>query len=414
MNCPLCEAPLDEFGVCPNCGKVKRERTDLPGIYYDSWEESQQVVVEEEAPKKKRREPFFTSVEKRAIAGCFLLLLLFIGLMAWGASQYDANSVAVTGEGISIKNRDFVVYYEMALQNFRSSTEDAYFDPEKPLHKQYYNLDAGFTWDDYFKQQALSSAALTTSLVMDAEAAGFTLPQSQLDTLDAEQEAMRQQALKGGGTPDHYLATNIGEHISWESYWQYRRDVALAQAYANTLFLSYTYSEDELISHYKSNSDTYANLYQSPVPNVDLRHILLIPGSNSVEDCLVALEAAEAILLQCQEDTLHPEETFQNLAKEYSQDTGSSENGGLLQNIAPGDLSTAITGWCFGEEGREVGDMAVLPSNYGYHVVYFAGYRENYEWKDQVLSDLRNEATGEYVQALMEKADCKLTRFASH
>lgn len=411
MNCPLCFTPLDDNGLCPNCGEETTKKAALPGIYYETLEESRE---EDRAPVPKRREAFFSPGEKRAITGCFLLLVLFLGMIWWGSSSYDPDATAVSGKGILMKNSTFAVYYETAVQNVQSSSETALFDSTKPLHKQYYNIDVGYTWDDYIKSQALTSAALTETLVYAANREGFSLPEADKAALEVEKEAMEASAKASYGDRDRYLAANMGEHVTWAGYWDYREDSALAQAYADARFVSYSFSDEELSSYYDQNSANYTDLTKSTIPNVNIRHILFVPTTDSPEDDKVAKANAESALGQCMSGgEATAEEIFLRLVGEYSQDSGSNTNGGLLENVAPGDLSNAISAWCFAPAGRQIGDMAVLPSNYGYHVVYFAGYRENFAWKDQVLSDMRTQALGNEMQQLLDETDCRLTRFAS-
>lgn len=411
MNCPRCDMPLDENGICPSCEAPEEVPASLPGIYYETLEESRR---EDPVPKRRQKEPFFSPGEKRAIGGCLLLLVLFVALVAFSAGKYDPDATALKGaHGITMDNEAFAVYYAMEVSNFLSSAETTYFDASAPLDKQYYNIDVGYTWDDYFKEQALSSAALTASLVYAADREGFTLSQAQQEALDQELAAMQEGAEASYGNADRYMAANMGAYVTWEGYCQYYRDSTLAQAYADSLYVSYNFSDDELSAYYDANSADYTSLKKSDLPNVDIRHILFAPETDSAEDDETAKTDAEDALRQCRSggnDQI--EEIFLSLVTEYSMDAGSKTNGGLLENIAPGEISNAVSDWCFAPEGRQAGDTAVLPSNYGYHVVYFLGYRDNYEWKDQVLADLRKETLGHYMQALLAETNCRLTRFA--
>lgn len=65
-------------------------------------------------------------------------------------------------------------------------------------------------------------------------------------------------------------------------------------------------------------------------------------------------------------------EIFHEYNKKYSDD---KNNQGDYDAVARGDSTKEIETWVF-EELREVGDTAVLPSTYGYSVVYFRGYGE--------------------------------------
>lgn len=415
MNCPLCDSPLDPQGICPNCSETVSEAPVLPGIYYDKleeiWEEMEEAEEESYRPKK---EPFFTRGEKRAIRACFLILIAFIGMIALFSTSYDPTTEAISGRnGISIDNRSFSIYCHSAIKQLSSQTETLPYDAARPLNRQYYNLDAGFTWEDYFMSQAFSSAALTEVLNRTAQQEGFALTAQEEQALKEELDALEKSGKAAYGDMDRYTAQTFGTGVTWDTYCKYRRDNALAQAYTTQKHASYQYSEEELSAYYDENSDTYASLPKD-IPNVDIRHILFVPDAATPEADAVALMCALDTYAQCTSSGKDQVESiFLQLVPEYSQDSGSNGNGGLLENVAPGMLSSAISSWCFDPGRRTPGDLTVLPSSYGYHVVYFVGYRDNYEWKDTVLQDMRTAALREEVSLLMEEADCTLTRFAA-
>jgi len=106
------------------------------------------------------------------------------------------------------------------------------------------------------------------------------------------------------------------------------------------------------------------------LPNV--RHILISTGEAADEAAKTeAKEKAEAVLAEF-EAGARTEETFAELATKNSVDTGSVENGGLYEAIAPGTMVTAFNDWCF-DEARQVGDTGIVETEYGYHVMYFSG-----------------------------------------
>ena len=65
------------------------------------------------------------------------------------------------------------------------------------------------------------------------------------------------------------------------------------------------------------------------------------------------------------------EEAFAEMASK-SEDTGSSANGGLYENVYPGQMVESFNDWCFDTE-RKVGDYEIVESEYGYHLMYFSG-----------------------------------------
>lgn len=108
---------------------------------------------------------------------------------------------------------------------------------------------------------------------------------------------------------------------------------------------------------------------------VNVRHIL-VEDEESAKDILAEYEAGEKT-----------EDAFAALATEHSTDPGSSENGGLYENIYKGQMVKPFETWCF-EEGRQVGDTGIVQTDYGYHVMYFVSRNEYAYWQQMAASKL--------------------------
>ena len=108
---------------------------------------------------------------------------------------------------------------------------------------------------------------------------------------------------------------------------------------------------------------------------VTARHILFSTqdqntGSDlSDEEIAEKKNQAEDILKQFNEGN-KTEESFAALAVKYTEDSGSSANGGLYENIYPGQMVAEFNDWCF-DESRQPGDVEIVKTDYGYHIIYF-------------------------------------------
>lgn len=108
---------------------------------------------------------------------------------------------------------------------------------------------------------------------------------------------------------------------------------------------------------------------------VTARHILFSTkdqntGSDlSDEEIAEKKNQAEDILKQFNEGS-KTEESFAALAVKYTEDSGSSANGGLYENIYPGQMVAEFNDWCF-DESRQPGDVEMVKTDYGYHIIYF-------------------------------------------
>ncbi len=115
-------------------------------------------------------------------------------------------------------------------------------------------------------------------------------------------------------------------------------------------------------------------------PLANVRHILVAfqggttSSSGTVtysdEEKAAAKTKAEKLLKQWQ-DGEKTEASFAALAKEKSEDPGSKANGGLYEDIVPGQMLAPFDAWCF-DESRSHGDAEVIETTRGYHVMYYS------------------------------------------
>ena len=115
-------------------------------------------------------------------------------------------------------------------------------------------------------------------------------------------------------------------------------------------------------------------------PTVNVRHILIQAkagedGTWSEEALAEAKAEAERILAEYEAGD-KTEDSFAALAEEYSEDTGSKDNGGLYENVARGQMVQEFNDFCFAE-GRKLGDTGIVYGTNGqyagYHVMFYAG-----------------------------------------
>ena len=143
-------------------------------------------------------------------------------------------------------------------------------------------------------------------------------------------------------------------------------------------------------------------------PMKNVRHILIsFEGGTTGEDGTVtytvdekdtAKKEAEALLDQWKNGDA-TEEGFATLAKENSTDPGSIENGGLYEDIYPGQMVPAFDAWCF-DDSRKTGDTGIVETEYGYHVMYFVG-NSDITYRDyQITNDLTSRDLSSWYSEL--------------
>ena len=175
----------------------------------------------------------------------------------------------------------------------------------------------------------------------------------------------------------------------------------------------------------KSVSGYYVVLFEGKDDNltqlVNVRHILVsyeggttdeTTGTTtySDEEKAAAMTAAQEIL-----DTFNAgektEEAFAALATEKTTDPGSKDNGGLYENVYPGQMVTAFNDWCFDAARKtgdtaivETGDTAIVETEYGCHVMYFVGNSDMTYRDFMIESSLRNADLSAWETGLIDAA----------
>ena len=133
--------------------------------------------------------------------------------------------------------------------------------------------------------------------------------------------------------------------------------------------------------------------YKDETLPVSVRHILFqFTTDDSGNVSMTDEEKAE--LKKQAEDVLasynaNPsEDAFIELVSEYSQDTGSVENGGLYEDIRPDSSYVEnFKNWAL-DSSRKEGDVDIVETEYGYHIMYFAGYSDEAVWHSDIKSVL--------------------------
>ena len=91
-------------------------------------------------------------------------------------------------------------------------------------------------------------------------------------------------------------------------------------------------------------------------------------------------------LLQQWKDGASTEESFIELIKEHTDDAGSATTGGLYEDIHPASQYVPnFLSWSINPE-RKAGDVEIVETEYGYHIMYFTGYSE-LSYRDQLITN---------------------------
>lgn len=143
--------------------------------------------------------------------------------------------------------------------------------------------------------------------------------------------------------------------------------------------------------------------------SVNVRHILIAPETDddstdktsaTAEQWATALEKAQSIVNEFNSGN-KSEDSFAELATENTTDTGSASNGGLYENVVPGQMVDAFETWAL-DPDRKTGDVDIVQTNYGYHIMYFVGDTGTSIWKVNAESAISSEDANSAADELDE------------
>ncbi len=150
---------------------------------------------------------------------------------------------------------------------------------------------------------------------------------------------------------------------------------------------------------------------------VNVRHILIAPETDEEdadvttatdEQWTAAYDQARGLLASWD----GTEDGFAALATENSTDTGSTENGGLYEDVVTGQMVNSFSTWCF-DDSRKAGDTGIVRSEYGYHIMYFVGENDQKIWQYNAEQALLSEDSASAAEALEDEYTIKENWFGS-
>lgn len=148
---------------------------------------------------------------------------------------------------------------------------------------------------------------------------------------------------------------------------------------------------------------------------VDVRHILFMTADNSTGEKLSDDEIAQKVAKKDEalakwEASEKTEDAFAQLASEYTEDTGSSTTGGLYEKVNKGQMVDSFDAWIF-DKTRKEGDVEVIESEYGYHIMYYVGNRD-LSYRNTLRTSHTQDDYSSWLEAELEKDSVKITQNA--
>jgi foldase protein PrsA len=140
---------------------------------------------------------------------------------------------------------------------------------------------------------------------------------------------------------------------------------------------------------------------------VKASHILIIPKSADQKGDIEAKSKAEELLSRIKKG-----ESFSTLAAKFSDDTGSSKNGGDLGYFTTGAMIPEFEKAVFSLKPGEISD--VIKTSYGYHVIKLEGTRlrkimaKGKDLNEEVLAEKQDQALKKWMYQLNQKTKVEI------
>ncbi len=170
------------------------------------------------------------------------------------------------------------------------------------------------------------------------------------------------------------------------------------------------YDESRKESDYTSIKDSNGRIKILQVVRLPYRDDLLLPNIRviyiSLQDGTYTEKSGEAKATELVDQINGSEDkqsTVISLVKEYSKDTNTAKNDGLIESITPyyEYLPTDIVEWCY-DDGRKIGDVMQSKYTYasvvtGYFVVYLDSFGDEY-WEYNIKTDMKSMKMNELIE----------------
>ena len=114
-----------------------------------------------------------------------------------------------------------------------------------------------------------------------------------------------------------------------------------------------------------------------------------------------ALKKAEDILKEFN-DGDKTEDSFAELAKKYTDDS-NGEKGGLYEDVTTNTMVPTFNNWIFAD-GRKAGDVEIVPTEFGYHIIYFVSENDMPVWKAAAKTALSASDAESSLKTIVDKA----------
>ena len=355
-------------------------------------QQAAKMTEKQVAEQKEAKKLTLYTVIFAAVMAVMLVAAICVGITRSisNSGVRERNTVALTVGDHEISNAELSYFYMSAINNFNSNYGSYAamlgLDTSKPLDEQVIDNDSGLTWADDFLNTAKENARTVYAMADAAEAAGFTLSEDELSSIDASITSMKTYAtLYGYSSTKDFLKAQYGSGATEESYKQYVTLSTLANAYYSAYTDSLTYEDADLRAAESENYDKYSsftyNTYYLSASKFQEE------GSDDTDAAVKAAEDAANSLIG--EDVAAVADFDAAIAAlDINKDTEASSTAYTDQQYS--SVSTVLRDWVT-DSARKEGDKTVIANTststddegkettttLGYYAVFYTGSNDN-------------------------------------
>ncbi len=293
--------------------------------------------------KQKRTNTIYTAI-------CVAFVVVAAAVLVWSSNIIQKNATAVTVDGVSYNADEVSYYYHYSINKF-TEQYGSYLtylglDTSKPLDQQ--ESVYGGTWDEYFKTEAITNLKFTAAMCKAAEEAGYELTADDEITISNEISYTKLYAEMNSVDYKTYVRALYGKLVSPDLFEKCLRECTLADSYANSIFQSYSFSDEEISSHLKENLRDFQFADYSYFTATAKAE----EGADApTEEAIAAAKAvAEEILARVEAG-----EDLETISKEYEDKGTFTHDDGAMY------FDDDLSNWLF-DTSRKAGDAMVTSS----------------------------------------------------
>ena len=282
-------------------------------------------------------------------------------------SDTDDRVVFSVGEE-SVYFSEFYFFYNMSVYSYYSN-----YGPDSGLNlsnagsgqalsdtlKQQNYPGSEMSWDDVFMESTKEDMHRALAMYQQAKAEGYTMQQWEKDNIQGFFDTLDEYSQQQSIGKDELLQQQYGAGLTVARVEAFLQRYWMGVGFESNNATSTTYTDAELTSYYNEHKEDATDIPDCTA--VSVRHIL-ITNKQSAQDTLERFEATD-----------RSEEAFSDLAKVYTEDAASQENGGLYIDMTPQnapDSFSDVEKWMF-DSARQPGNYELISFEGGNQLVYF-------------------------------------------